>query len=88
MKKSSEKRYPIVFVVLAVIGLFALLVLSVWLITTKGLVGAMFISDFIAGIIAFAAAYVGTKSNPSMRSLLMLAILFFVLARLAQIRTI
>lgn len=31
MKKASEKRYPIAFVVLAIISLLALLVLSVWL---------------------------------------------------------
>lgn len=86
MKKASEKRYP--FVIPIIISLLALLVLSVWLIPTKGLVGVMFILDLIAGIIAFAAALISTKSNPALRKLLVFAILFFVSARMAQINTI
>ena len=84
MRKSLQKIISNVFTVLTGLVIIGLLIIAVIIIDERGKVGALYVCEAIAGILAFWAAYLGTKSNPTIRAILLPAIFFFVLARIAQ----
>lgn len=78
------KAWQVASIVFTALVLLLLTVGLVRIIDQKGVIGGLFASDIVAGVLALVAAWLGTKPNSSIRSILILAIFFFFLARIAQ----
>ena len=75
----------IIFSVLIGVGLVSFGFIIVAHIEFKGLVGALFWGDIIAGTLALVAAWLGTDSDSNTRPILILAIFFFVFTRIGHL---
>jgi hypothetical protein len=88
MKRSKLEITSLVLIGIGAIGLVILLIIQIAIIGQKGAVGALLISDSFAGGLALWAAYSGTKQNPNIRAILIGAVIFFILGRIAQYKLI
>ena len=84
MGKLSQGCVSNALLALPVLALLGLAALVIHIVQLKGAIGAFLLADVFAGGFALLAAWLTTKSTPYIRGILLLAILFFVIARFGQ----
>ena len=88
MKQNKQAQKNISQVLLNVLTALTVLILGgglIYIIQQHDLRGAWYASDVVAGGLGLWAAYWSTKQNPNVPAILIGAIFFFALGRIAQL---